>query len=273
LADYLRPPDSTFQTVQSPPAIESTHDELAQDELKRRGAIPVHIAIIMDGNGRWAREKGRARVTGHREGVESVRDIAEASAQLGVKHLTLYTFSTENWQRPRKEVNALMSLLVRTTRHELKTLKRNGIRLNAIGDLEHLPPEAQQELTYAMAETADPGARMTLNLALSYSGRWEMARAARELATKVVNGELRVEDIDETAISRRLATATMPDPDLLVRTGGEFRISNFLLWQLAYTELYFTDCYWPEFRRTQLYDSIRDFQDRERRFGTIEEIG
>ena len=270
---YLRAPDSTFQTVQSPPAIESTPDQLAQDELKRRGAIPVHIAIIMDGNGRWAREQGRARVTGHREGVESVRDVAEASAQLGVRHLTLYTFSTENWQRPRKEVNALMSLLVKTTRHELKTLKRNGIRLNAIGDLEHLPAEAQQELRYAMTETADPDGRMTLNLALSYSGRSEITRAVRELAAEAANGELRIDDIDEAAISRRLATAGMPDPDLLIRTGGEYRISNFLLWQLAYTELFFTDCYWPAFRRTQLYDSIRDFQDRERRFGTIEETG
>lgn len=248
-----------------------SNDQQVQDELKRRGAIPIHIAIIMDGNGRWARDQGKARVTGHREGVESVRDVAEASAQLGVQHLTLYTFSTENWRRPRKEVNALMSLLVKTTRGELKTLKRNGIRLNAIGDLEHLPPEAQKELKYAMEETADPGARMTLSLALSYSGRWELARAARDLAESVAQGKTRVEDIDESAISRCLSTAGMPDPDLVIRTGGEFRISNFLLWQSAYAELYFTDCYWPAFRRPQLYESIRSFQERDRRFGTIDE--
>jgi undecaprenyl diphosphate synthase len=259
-----------MSTVQSPPATESNPDQRAQQGLRGRGAIPEHIAIIMDGNGRWAREQGRARVIGHREGVESVRDITEASVELGVRYLTLYTFSTENWGRPRKEVTALMRLLVKTTRRELKTLTRNGVRLNALGDLSLLPKDAQNELRYAMEETAG-NEGMTLNLALSYSGRWELARAGRELATQVLEGRLKVSEIDEEAIARLLSTAGMPDPDLLIRTGGECRISNFLLWQVAYTELYFTDCYWPEFRRERLYEAVRDYQDRDRRFGTVKD--
>lgn len=252
------------------PVPDSPSDQEAQKKLQARGAIPTHIAVIMDGNGRWAREQGRARVVGHREGVESVRDITEASAELGVEFLTLYTFSTENWGRPRKEVNALMRLLVRTTRHELKTLTKNGIRLNALGDLDQLPSEAQKELRYAMRETADND-RMTLNLALSYSGRWELVNAGRELARMAAAGKLDPNDIDENAVAGLLSTAGMPDPDLLIRTGGEYRISNFLLWQLAYTELHFTECYWPAFRRSQLYAAIRDFQNRDRRFGTVKD--
>lgn len=246
-----------------------TADQAVQQELKKRGSVPEHIAIIMDGNGRWAREQGRPRYVGHREGVESVRDVTEACAEIGVKYLTLYTFSTENWHRPRKEVNALMRLLVKTTRHELKTLTRNGIRLNALGDLDSLPPDAQKELRYAMDRT-EAHDRMTLNLALSYSGRWELVRAGRELARQVAAGEITPEDISEQSISDLTLTAAMPDPDLLIRTGGEFRVSNFLLWQLAYTELYFTSCYWPEFRRSQLYAAVRDFQERDRRFGRVD---
>ena len=258
--------------MQPPPVPDLSSDEIAQQDVRRRGAIPEHIAIIMDGNGRWAREQGRARVIGHREGVESVRDITEASVELGVRYLTLYTFSTENWRRPRKEVVALMRLLVKTTRRELKTLTRNGVRLNALGDLSQLPADAQKELRYAMDATAGND-RMTLNLALSYSGRWELAAVGRELARQVIAGELQASEIDEEAISGLLSTAGMPDPDLLIRTGGECRISNFLLWQVAYTELYFTDCYWPEFRRARLYEAVRDFQDRDRRFGTVKDEG
>ncbi len=260
------------ETVPTTPVTEATSDKQAQQTLRERGPIPRHVAIIMDGNGRWAREQGRARVTGHREGVESVRDITEAARELGVSYLTLYTFSTENWQRPRKEVNALMRLLVKTTRNELKTLSRNGVRLNALGDLSQLPPDAQKELQFAMDETAT-NTGMTLNLALSYSGRWEIARAARLLALEVARGAIDEKDLDEDAVSRHLSTSGMPDPDLLIRTGGEFRISNFLLWQLAYTELYFADCYWPEFRREKLYQAIADFQDRDRRFGTVKDDG
>ena len=262
--------ESGTETVRTSPVTEATSDEQAQQLLRERGPIPRHIAIIMDGNGRWAREQGRARVTGHREGVESVRDITEAARELGVSFLTLYTFSTENWQRPRKEVNALMRLLVKTTRNELKTLSKNGVRLNALGDLSLLPVDAQKELRYAMEKTA-ANSGMTLNLALSYSGRWELARAARLLAEDATAGRIQTDSIDEDAISQYLSTHDMPDPDLLIRTGGEFRISNFLLWQLAYTELHFADCYWPEFRRGRLYTAIADFQDRDRRFGTVKD--
>lgn len=224
----------------------------------------------MDGNGRWAKRQGKLRIFGHREGVESVRDIAEAAAQIGIGVLTLYTFSTENWYRPATEVNALMSLLVKTVRREVATLRKNRIQLRAIGDLEQLPSEARRELDSAISETATDH-RMILNLALSYSGRWEITRAARDIARKVQNGELSVESIDEDVFARHLATAELPDPDLLIRTGGEYRVSNYLLWQIAYSELYITDTYWPEFRRNQLYESIRAFQDRDRRFGRVSE--
>ncbi len=245
-------------------------DAAAQAALKARGPIPVHVACIMDGNGRWAKSQGKRRVAGHREGVESVRDVTEACAQLGVEHLTLYTFSTENWARPRAEVTALMELLVRTLRREAERLDRNDIRLRAFGDLGRLPDRCARELDEAMAMTAD-NRRMTLNLALSYSGRWELTRAVQRIARDVAAGRLDPEAISEGTISAALETAPMPDPDLLIRTSGELRVSNFLLWQIAYTELYVTHLYWPAFRREALYDAIRSYQDRDRRFGRVRE--
>ncbi len=246
---------------------QTAEDAEEQAALKRRGEIPNHIAIIMDGNGRWAKARGNARVKGHHEGVESVRDIVEACAQVGVKHLTLYTFSTENWQRPEREVNALMTLLLHTIRRERARLHANDIRLRAIGDVTKLPRKALRELDAAMEEMAN-NTRMTLTLALSYSGRWEITEAVRRLATQVQRGALDPADISEAAIAGALAD--MPDPDLLIRTGGEYRISNFLLWQIAYAELYITDVFWPDFRRQQLYSALRNFQDRDRRFGRVE---
>lgn len=245
-------------------------DRAEQEALAARGPIPAHVAVIMDGNGRWAKERGYPRVQGHHEGAVSVRDLAEAAAQIGVKHLTLYTFSTENWYRPATEVNALMQLLIRTLRKEASTLHANEIRLNAIGDLAKLPPMARKELEDVKASTAAHG-RMTIHLALSYSGRWEITEAARRLAARVAQGNLRPEAIDEASIQDSLTTAGIPDPDLLIRTGGDLRISNFLLWQAAYAELYFTPCFWPDFRRSQFYEAVRSFQDRDRRFGRVED--
>jgi undecaprenyl diphosphate synthase len=243
-------------------------DQAAQQSIVEAGPLPAHIAVIMDGNGRWARDRGLTRVAGHREGIRSVRDVTEACAQIGVRHLTLYTFSTENWQRPPTEVIALMELLVRTIRREAAKLHQNGIRVRTLGDLERLPPRAQSEMREAMTLT-EGNQRMDLTLALSYSGRWELTRAARRIVDDVQAGTLTPEGIDEAAIEARLDTAGLPDPDLLIRTGGERRVSNFLLWQIAYTELYLTDTRWPEFRRPQLYDAIRDFQGRDRRFGRV----
>ena len=247
----------------------SDGDVALQRELVERGAIPRHVAIIMDGNGRWARERGHGRVIGHHEGVESVRDITEACAQLGIQYLTLYTFSTENWNRPESEVDALMELLVHTIRQETKTLTKNDIRLNAIGDLSKLPAAARRELSDAIDCTSG-NKRMTLIMAISYSGRLEIVHAARELARRVQRGELEPDEIDENIFASHLMLCGIPDPDLLVRTGGEYRISNFLLWELAYTEMYITDCFWPAFRREQLYEAVRDFQNRERRFGRVD---
>ncbi|MEM9996316.1 MAG: isoprenyl transferase [Bacteroidota bacterium] len=243
-------------------------DRAAQAALKARGPLPAHVACIMDGNGRWAQAQGQPRVVGHRHGVTSVRDITEACAQLGVQHLTLYTFSTENWHRPAEEVTALMSLLVRTLRGEIKRLDANGIRLRAFGDLSRLPGKGRQEMEEGMARTAG-NTRMTLNLALSYSGRWELVEAARALAREAAAGRLDPEAIDEAAIERHLATDGLPDPDLLIRTGGDLRVSNFLLWQIAYTEIIVTERFWPAFRRAALYEALREFQDRERRFGRV----
>ena len=240
-------------------------DAAAQAALQE-GGVPYHVAIIMDGNGRWARERGQMRVVGHHEGVESVRDIVEACAQLGVSYLTLYTFSTENWQRPAGEVNALMKLLIHTVRKERARLHDNNIRLNAIGDLSKLPSRAARELDEAMQETAS-NTRMTLSLALSYSGRWEIVEAARRLAQQVADGQLRTDQIDEERFAKALCN--LPDPDLLIRTGGEYRISNFLLWQVAYSEMYITECFWPDFRRVQLYEAVRSYQCRDRRFGRV----
>lgn len=244
-------------------------DEQRQDALRDRGELPAHIACIMDGNGRWAQERGEARVVGHHEGVASVRDVTEACAELGIDYLTLYTFSTENWERPDTEIEALMELLVQTVKEERATLMENGVQLQIIGDLSDLPASCQDALRETKRDTADND-RLTLTLALSYSGRWEIVQAARDLATKVAEGECLPEDIDGSLLERQLDTAGMPDPDLLVRTGGEYRLSNFLLWQCAYTELYITDEFWPEFRRAELYAAIRSYQDRDRRFGRIE---
>ena len=243
-------------------------DAALQEALRRRGEIPSHIAVIMDGNGRWARERGKRRAAGHRAGVDSVREITEACAQLGVDYLTLYTFSHENWDRPSAEVQALMRLLVHSIRHETRTLDKNNIRLRAVGDLSMTPEEVRLGLQEAMEETRDND-RMTLTIAVSYSGRIEIVRAARTLAERVRAGDLAPEGIDEALFESALMTSNMPDPDLLIRTGGDFRISNFLLWRLAYTELYITDCYWPAFRQQALYEAIRDYQDRDRRFGRI----
>lgn len=233
-------------------------------------ALPSHVAIIMDGNGRWAKEKGKLRVFGHQNGVKAVRDTVEAAAELGIQNLTLYAFSTENWNRPKLEVSALMELLVATISKETKTLMENNIRLNAIGDLSQLPKNCFKELQAAMEKT-NGNSRMTLHLALSYSAKWEITNAVKLIADKVKQDTLSIADINEEIISAHLTTKDFPDPELLIRTSGEHRISNFLLWQIAYAELYFTDKLWPDFRREDLYEAIVDFQNRERRFGKTSE--
>jgi undecaprenyl diphosphate synthase len=229
--------------------------------------LPLHVAVIMDGNGRWAQRQGEQRVFGHQNGVRAVRETAEAAAELGVKYLTLYAFSTENWNRPKDEVNALMELLVHTINSEKETLHKNNIRLNAIGDLENLPTNCFHELHAAIDDTASNN-RMTLTLALSYSARWEIIRAVKRITEDLASGKTR-QQIDEKVFSSYLTTAGIPDPELLIRTSGEARVSNFLLWQIAYTELYFTDKLWPEFTREDFYTAIIDYQNRERRFGMI----
>ncbi len=242
-------------------------------ELKERidrDKLPNHIAIIMDGNGRWAKKQGKMRIFGHEHGVIPVRETAEAAAELGVKYITLYAFSKENWNRPKYEVDALMSLLVKTIHKEIETLQKNDIRLQTIGDIETLPKKTQAQLQKAIDETAN-NKRMTLVLALSYGSRWEIVEACKQIAIKVKNNELNIEDIDNQTLSSFLNTADIPDPELLIRTSGELRISNFLLWQIAYTELFFTDKLWPEFRKEDLYEAILDFQNRERRFGKTSE--
>lgn len=232
--------------------------------------LPQHIAIIMDGNGRWAKEKGKARVFGHKNGVQSVREVTEAGAELGIKYMTLYAFSTENWKRPKLEVRALMALLVSTIRQEIKTLNKNNIRLEAIGDIEMLPDSAKKELREAIEKTKT-NTRMTLILALSYSAKWEIIEAVKKIAKEVKSGELEIDDINEKHISSALTTRDFPDPELMIRTSGETRISNFLLWQLAYAELFFTPVFWPDFRKKHLYDAILNYQNRERRFGMTSE--
>ena len=232
--------------------------------------LPQHIAIIMDGNGRWAKGQGKMRIFGHQNGVGAVRAVSEACAELGVKNLTLYAFSTENWNRSQIEVEALMKLLSKTIFEELSTLNDNNIRLNAIGDLERLPKYNYDALMKTIEETKNND-RMTLTLCLSYSGRWEITEAAKKMAEKVKSGELNIEQIDEKCFSSFLYTNGMPDPELLIRTSGEERISNFLLWQLAYSEFYFTDKLWPDFGKEDLYEAIVDYQGRERRFGKTSE--
>jgi undecaprenyl diphosphate synthase len=232
--------------------------------------LPKHIAIIMDGNGRWAKERGRLRIFGHENGVAAVRNTIEAAAEIGVEFISLYAFSTENWNRPKKEVDALMNLLVRTINKETKTLNKNKIRLQAIGDLKSLKPETYRELMTAIENTASND-RMTLSLALSYSSRWEIVDAVKQIAEKIKANELDVADIKDDLISQHLTTNFMPDPELLIRTSGEQRISNFMLWQIAYSELYFCPKYWPDFGKEDFYKAIVDYQSRERRFGKTSE--
>lgn len=245
-------------------------DKIKQDELKAHGVIPTHVAIIMDGNGRWAKSKGLSRMFGHNEGVNSARDIVEVSGQIGIKYLTLYTFSTENWKRPKTEVTMLMKLLIRSIRDETDRLNQNNVKLIATGDLDNLPDKVRKELDDAMSTTKDNDL-MTLNLALSYSGRWDILNAVKKIADEQQNKNIDLNSLDEDLFSEFLATKGIPDPDLLIRTGGEFRISNFLLWQIAYSEIYIDDCYWPDFKRDNLYKVIYDFQKRERRFGMTSE--
>ncbi len=249
---------------------QSISDEKLQLELKNSGEIPVHIAIIMDGNGRWARKRGLPRVAGHKRGVDTVREITEACAEIGVKFLTLYTFSTENWKRPKDEVSTLMRLLLRSIRDRCDELMENNIRLTTIGNVSSLPNEVQKELYDAIERTKN-NKRMTLNLALSYSGRWELLEAFKSIAELAKEGKIEINDINEKSISELLTTKNFPDPDLLIRTSGEFRVSNFLLWQIAYTEFFISDVYWPDFNRKHLYEAIRNFQKRERRFGRVSE--
>jgi undecaprenyl diphosphate synthase len=228
--------------------------------------LPRHIAIIMDGNGRWAEEKGKDRLYGHYHGVESVRNIVEGAAELGIQFLTLYAFSTENWDRPPLEVEGLMHLLVETIRKEVPTLNKNNIRLHVIGDLELLPAQARQEMQEALDLTAANNG-LQLIMALSYSSRWELVQAAKSIAAAVQAGKLSASQITQETFREHLATRAFPDPELMIRTSGEYRISNFLLYQLAYAELYFTPTRWPDFRKNNLYEAIIDFQNRERRFG------
>lgn len=229
--------------------------------------IPQHIAIIMDGNGRWATERGKERSYGHQAGVDTVRRITSECTRLGVKYLTLYTFSTENWNRPSDEVAALMGLVLTSLEDEL--FMRNNVRFHVIGDIERLPKEVQEKLQETMDHTAKNNS-MTMVVALSYSSRWELTKAARDIARKVRNNELKIEDITEQTISENLCTHFMPDPELLIRTGGELRISNYMLWQLAYSELYFCNTYWPDFDEADLHKAIIDYQSRQRRFGKTE---
>jgi undecaprenyl diphosphate synthase len=232
--------------------------------------LPKHVAIIMDGNGRWAKEKGKLRVFGHHNGVISVRDVVEGCDKLGVKYITLYTFSSENWNRPKFEVMAIMELMVSTIHKEIAGFMKNNIKLNAIGDLDMLPPKCLKELNAAMTKTA-ANTGVVLTLALSYGSRREILHAVKNIAAQVHSGELEIEDIDEAVFERNLFTNDMPDPELLIRTGGEYRISNYLLWQIAYAELYFTTKLWPDFRKEDLYEAILDYQKRERRFGMTSE--
>jgi len=232
--------------------------------------LPNHIAIIMDGNGRWAKEKGKFRIFGHKNGVGSVREATEACAEIGVKYLTLYAFSTENWSRPPIEVRALMELLVSTINKETKVLMKNNIKLEAIGNISDLPIKCQDELSSAILKTKD-NTRMTLILALSYSAKWDIINATKLIAEKVKNGKINIDTISDKTIDEHLSTSRFPHPELMIRTSGEHRISNFLLWELAYSELYFIDKFWPDFNKEDLYEAIINFQQRERRFGKTSE--
>jgi undecaprenyl diphosphate synthase len=245
-------------------------DRKNREILIASGQIPRHIAIIMDGNGRWAKRKGLPRIAGHNEGVNSVRDIIEACGQIGVKYVTLYTFSTENWKRPEEEVSLLMRLLLKALRDERDRLHQNEVRLRVIGDMNTLPPDVADEMRSAV-QMMDNNKGLTLVLALSYSGRWDITNAVKQIYEDISGGLIDKNQISEDLIGNYLSTKDIPEPDLLIRTSGEFRISNFLIWQIAYTEMYVSNEYWPAFRRKQLYAAIEDYQKRERRFGMVAE--
>ena len=232
--------------------------------------VPKHVAIIMDGNGRWAAGRGMSRVFGHKNAITAVRESVEAATQIGIQAITLYTFSTENWNRPKLEVDALMSLLINSLKKELTTFQNNGVIINAIGSIENLPKKAQKVLNEVMFQTKD-NTKIILTFALSYGSREEIVNAIKNISKKVVNKELSVKEIDENIINNHLYTFNLPEVDLMIRTSGEKRISNFLLWQMAYAELYFTDVLWPDFRKEHFYDAIIDYQNRERRFGKTSE--
>ncbi len=241
----------------------------AKDKINLK-SLPQHVAIIMDGNGRWAKKQGKSRIFGHQNGVKAVREAAESAAELGIPYLTLYAFSTENWKRPRIEVSALMGLLLQTIKDEVATLNKNNIRLNAIGDLHSLPKKNYEHLLKAIEETS-ANDRMTLTLALSYSSRWEIIEATRKIVADAQQGKLIADDIDQSRLESYFNTHNLPDPELLIRTSGEYRISNFMLWQIAYAELYFTPKLWPDFTQEDLYTAILNYQCRERRFGKTSE--
>lgn len=245
-------------------------DRQIQERLKARGNLPRHIAIIMDGNGRWAKQRGLPRIAGHQAGVTSVRDVVEACGQLGIKILTLYAFSKENWRRPKREVMALMRLLRKTVKEEIGELMKNNVKLTAIGNLEDLPKRVRESLQGGIELTKN-NTGLVLNLALSYSGRKEIIDAVKAILQAFQKGRINPENLNEELFSQYLYTAGLPDPDLLIRTSGELRVSNFLLWQLAYTEIYVTDVLWPDFRRRDLYQAIEAYQRRERRFGMVSE--
>jgi len=247
---------------------QNQQDDQQQQELVQNGKLPLHLAVIMDGNGRWATGKTFPRLNGHREGIESVRDMVKASSCLGIKYLTLYAFSIENWKRPEYEISGLMKLLETFLVREIDELHENNVRLNVIGKTSSLPGNIQQILSNCMEKTRD-NEGLVLTLALSYSGRWDLTRAMQMMALDVRRGSLSPEDINEATVSEYLNTKELPDPDLMIRTSGELRISNFLLWELAYSEIYVSDVLWPDFRRDDLYDALRNYQCRERRFGMI----
>jgi len=241
---------------------------MASIDIINKNKLPLHVAVIMDGNGRWAQQKGNERIFGHQNGILAVRETVEAAAELGVEYLTLYAFSTENWNRPREEIEALMGLLVQTINNEMETLNKNNVRLRMIGDQGSLPEKVREELNYGVKST-EKNTGTNLILAISYSGRWEILEAMRKMAQEIVEKDIKPEELGCETFVRYLQTAEIPDPELLIRTSGEYRISNFLLWQVAYTELYFTDVLWPDFRKKDFFDAIVDFQKRERRFGKI----
>ncbi len=243
---------------------------MSYKEQIKKEKLPQHVAIIMDGNGRWAKQKGNIRIYGHQNGVKAVRETVEAAAELGIGYLTLYAFSTENWKRPKYEVDALMTLLVSTINEETETLQKNNVRLTAIGDIKALPADVAKNLKEAIEKTAQ-NSGLTLVLALNYSARWELINAAKKIARAAKSGDIAPEQVNEELLAKNLETSEIPDPELLIRTSGEYRISNFLLWQIAYAELYFTKILWPDFRKENLYEAIVNYQCRERRFGKTSE--